>query len=97
MRKLIVLTFAALLCNGLMAQAYNPNYGSNNPVNSQYNPNNTQYNPRNSSYNPDNSPDNPSVYDNRGNRIGYEVQAPSGVKNLFDNHGNRVGYVPSQR
>jgi len=34
------------------------------------------------------------VYDNRGNRVGYEVSAPSGVINYFDNSGNRIGYKP---
>ena len=37
------------------------------------------------------------VYDNRGNRVGYEVTAPSGVINYFDNSGNRTGYKPSGR
>lgn len=37
------------------------------------------------------------VYDNTGNRIGYEVKAPSGVTNYFDNSGNRIGYTPSKR
>ena len=34
------------------------------------------------------------VYDNRENRVGYEVPAPSGVINYFDNSGNRIGYKP---
>lgn len=70
-----------------------------NPDNSQFNPDNSPFNPRNSPYNPDNSPYNPSstngVYDNRGNRIGYEVQAPSGVTNIYSNDGRRMGYVPA--
>ena len=37
------------------------------------------------------------VYDNRGNRIGYEVPAPSGVINYFDNSGNRIGYKPREK
>ena len=37
------------------------------------------------------------VYDNRGNRIGYETQAPSGVTNIYDNNGNRIGYSPSKK
>ena len=36
------------------------------------------------------------VYDNNGNRKGYEVQTPSGVTNYFDNNGNRTGYSPAQ-
>jgi hypothetical protein len=37
------------------------------------------------------------VFDNNGNRLGYEVQSPTGVTNLFDNNGNRIGYTPSRR
>ena len=37
------------------------------------------------------------VYDNNGNRIGYQTQSPSGVTNVFDNNGNRIGYSPSKR
>ena len=35
------------------------------------------------------------VYDNNGNRIGYQTQSPSGVTNVFDNNGNRIGYSPA--
>ena len=73
-------------------QAYNIDSSPYNPNNSQYNPDNSPYNPRNSPYNPDNSPYNPNstngVYDNRVNRIGYEVQAPSVVTNVYYNNGN---------
>ena len=55
--------------------------------NSPYNFNNSQYN-----YNSTNG-----VYDNNGNRIGYETQSPSGVTNIFDNNGNRIGYSPAKR
>ena len=62
---------------------------------------NSPYNMQNSPYNMDNSAYNASakngVYDNTGNRIGYEVKAPSGVTNYFDNSGNRIGYTPSKR
>ena len=62
---------------------------------------NSPYNMRNSPYNMDNSPYNMNatngVYDNSGNRIGYEVKAPSGVTNYFDNSGNRIGYTPAKR
>lgn len=62
---------------------------------------NSPYNMNNSSYNMDNSPYNMNakngVYDNSGNRIGYEVKAPSGVTNYFDNSGNRIGYTPAKR
>jgi hypothetical protein len=72
-----------------------------NMQNSPYNMDNSPYNMRNSPYNMDNSPYNMNstngVYDNSGNRIGYEVKAPSGVTNYFDNSGNRTGYKPSSR
>ena len=62
---------------------------------------NSPYNMRNSPYNMDNSPYNASatngVYDNTGNRLGYEVKAPSGVTNYFDNSGNRIGYSPAKK
>jgi len=72
-----------------------------NMQNSPFNIDNSPYNMRNSPYNMDNSPYNVSskngIYDNSGNRIGYEVKAPSGVTNYFDNSGNRIGYTPVKR
>ena len=63
--------------------------------------NNSPYNMQNSPYNMENSPYNTNstngVYDNSGNRIGYEVKAPSGVTNYFDNSGNRIGYAPAKQ
>ena len=61
-----------------------------------------------SAYNWENSPNNYNnslnnfnaangIYDNKGNRLAYEVQAPTGVTNYFDNSGNRIGYTPSRR
>ena len=62
------------------------------PINFQ----NSSLNYDNSSMNYQNSPLNyistNGVYDNNGNRRGYEVQAPSGVTNYFDNDGSRIGY-----
>ena len=55
---------------------------------------NSPYNMENSQYNTNSKN---GVYDNTGNRIGYEVKAPSGVTNYFDNSGNRIGYTPSKR
>jgi hypothetical protein len=86
----------------LMAQGvYNWDSSPNNWKNSSNNWDNSPNNWKNSSNNWDNSPNNYSatngVYDNRGNRLGYEVQAPSGVINYFDNNGNRIGYKPSAR
>ena len=48
----------------------------------------------------ENSPNNwnatNGVYNNQGNRIGYETQSPTGVTNVFDNNGNRIGYTPAK-
>ena len=90
----------ALLCGfflgqSVMAQAvYNWNNSPNNWVNS---PNNWDNSPNNWNNSPNNFGSTNGVYDNRGNRIGYEVPAPSGVINYFDNSGNRMGYKPSSR
>ena len=59
----------------------------NSPLNYQNSPLNYNNSPLN--YNSNNG-----VYDNSGNRIGYETQSPTGVTNVFDNNGNRIGYVP---
>ncbi len=97
----------ALLCGFFLGQSvmvqavYNWNNSPNNWVNSPNNWENSSNNWANSPNNFNNSPNNFSstngVYDNRGNRIGYEVPAPSGVINYFDNSGNRMGYKPSSR
>ena len=82
-------------------QAFNFNDSPDNFQNSLNNFDNSPDNFRNSPNNFNNSPNNFSatngVYDNRGNRIGYEVQAPSGVTNIYSNDGRRMGYVPSSR
>jgi hypothetical protein len=85
-----------------MAQAvYNWNNSPNNWVNSPNNFDNSSNNWVNSPNNFNNSPNNFSatngVYDNRGNRVGYEVHAPTGVINYFDNNGNRIGYKPANK
>ena len=63
-----------------------------------YNFNNSPQNFNNSPQNFNNSPQNfnssNGIYDNQGNRQGYQVQSPSGVVNYFDNYGNRIGYAP---
>ena len=76
----------------------------NSPLNynnSPLNYNNSPLNYNNSPLNYENSPlnynSNNGVYDNTGNRIGYEVKAPTGVTNVFDNQGNRIGYSPSKK
>jgi len=59
------------------------------------------YNFENSPNNFNNSPNNfgatNEVYDGKGNRVGYEVQSPTGVTNFFDNNGNRIGYRPNRQ
>lgn len=79
------------------------NSWENSPLNHQNSPlnyNNSPLNYQNSPLNYQNSPlnynSNNGVYNSQGNRIGYEVQAPSGVTNYFDNNGNRIGYSPSK-
>ena len=91
---------AAVLSIGTsFAQVINFNNSPNNWTNSPNNWDNSPNNFNNSPNNFNNSPNNFSatngVYDNRGSRIGYEVQAPSGVINYFDNGGNRIGYKPT--
>jgi hypothetical protein len=104
MKYLLTIFFfaqAALYAQKSFAQVANLDNSPYNMQNSQYNMENSPYNMRNSPYNMDNSAYNTSakngVFDNAGNRIGYEVKAPSGVTNYFDNSGNRIGYTPSRR
>ena len=104
MKVQIILALVSLLiasCSAQAQQAMNFNDSPYNYQNSQFNYDNSPYNYQNSPYNYDNSAYNYSanngVYDNRGNRIGYEVQAPSGVTNIYSNDGRRLGYVPAQQ
>lgn len=97
--KLLLLVQSALFAGAVSAQGVlNFNHSPNNWVNSPNNFDNSSNNWLNSPNNFNNSPNNygasNGVYDNRGNRIGYEVPAPSGVINYFDNSGNRLGYKP---
>lgn len=101
------LQFAAISF-GLVASLASPLANSqvtswdNSPLNynnSPLNYNNSPLNYNNSPLNYQNSPlnynSNNGVYDNGGNRIGYQTQSPAGVTNVFDNHGNRIGYSPA--
>ena len=90
-----ILSFMALTATRVCAQTS----WENNPLNyknSPYNYDNSQYNYKNSQYNWENSPYNMDskngIYNNQGNRIGYEVQNSQGTRNIYDNNGNRVGY-----
>ena len=83
------------------SQTTNFNNSPYNMDNSINNMENSPSNMRNSPYNMDNSPNNldskNGIFDNQGNRTGYQVMSPSGVTNYYDNKGNRTGYTPSQR
>ena len=90
MKHDFLLLLATLITANCWAQAsYNWNNSPYNFQNSEYNYNNNAYNYYN--FNATNG-----IYDNHGNRIGYETTAPSGVTNVFDNNGNRIGYVPAK-
>lgn len=99
--SLLVITQLGLFARNSNAQVMNLDNSPYNIQNSQFNMDNSPYNMSNSPYNMNNSQYNTNskngVYDNSGNRIGYEVKAPSGVTNYFDNSGNRIGYTPSKR
>ena len=98
---LLLVTQFALFVRTASAQAVPFSASAYNWDNSPNNFNNSPYNWQNSPYNYNNSVNNfnvpNSIYDNKGNRLAYEVQAPSGVTNYFDNSGNRIGYTPSRR
>jgi len=92
---LLLLSFHSLI----LAQPSNnwnnsPNNWNNNPNNWNNSPNNWNNNPSNWNNNPNNWNSQNGVYDDKGNRKGYQVQSPEGVTNYFDNNGNRIGYTP---
>ena len=99
--SLLLIAQIGLFARNSSAQVMNLDNSPYNMQNSPYNMENSSNNMRNSPYNMDNSQYNYSakngIYDNSGNRIGYEVQAPTGVTNYFDNSGNRIGYTPSKK
>ena len=68
---------------------------NNSPLNYNNSPLNYNNSPLNYQNSPMNYNSNNGVYDNSGNRIGYQTQSPSGVTNVFDNKGNRIGYSPA--
>lgn len=95
----LVISLLGLASIAQAQQAINFNDSPSNFQNSINNFENSPNNFRNSPNNFENSPNNfgasNGVYDNRGNRIGYEVQAPSGVTNIYSNDGHRMGYIPA--
>ena len=99
--KVLILLVGSIFSLTSFSQVTNFQNSPNNYQNSSNNFENSPYNFKNSPNNFENSPNNYNskngVYDNQGNRTGYQVTTPSGVTNYFDNKGNRTGYVPSQR
>jgi len=97
--KRIFLLLTVLISGSGWAQTINWNDSPNNWNNSLNNYDNSPLNYNNSPLNYNNSPLNYSssngVYDNSGNRIGYQTQSPTGVTNVYDNSGNRIGYSPA--
>ena len=91
---IILITQAALFARSVVAQVVPFSASAYNFENSPNNFNNSPYNFNNS---PNNFNATNGVYDNKGNRLAYEVTAPTGVTNYFDNNGNRIGYTPSRR
>jgi len=85
LKRLLGLITGFVLVNTAMAQITNWDSSPLNYNNSPLNYNNSPLN-----YNSTNG-----VYDNSGNRIGYQTQSPAGVTNVFDNNGNRIGYSPA--
>ncbi len=88
----VMLVMAMALASSVTAQVMNWDNSPQNYNNSSLNYNNSPLNYQNSpmNYNSTNG-----VYDNSGNRIGYQTQSPTGVTNVFDNQGNRIGYSPA--
>lgn len=94
--KILFIGVFVLASNSACAQVVN---WANNPLNyknSPYNFDNSQYDYRNSQYNWANSPYNldskSGIYNEQGERIGYEVKNAQGSRNFFDNESNRIGY-----
>jgi hypothetical protein len=91
---IVLITQAALFARSAVGQVVPFSAVAYNFENSPNNFNNSPYNFNNS---PNNFNATNGVYDNKGNRLAYEVTAPTGVTNYFDNNGNRIGYTPSRR
>ena len=95
--KLIKITvFSVILGMSSIGNAQVTNW-ENSPLTYNNSPMNYNNSPMNYKNSPMNYNSNNGVYDNNGNRAGYEVKSPSGVTNYFDNNGNRTGYSPPKR
>ncbi len=99
----IVTFLLVFVSTNLVAQTYPSLNFNDSPLNfnnSDLNFNNSSLNFQNSPLNFQNSPLNfnssNGVYDNGGNRVGYQTTSPTGVTNYFDNSGRRIGYSPSK-
>lgn len=91
----ITLVLSCLIVRKASAETWaNPFGWENNELNLKNNSmdwNNSPYNWNNTYLNPYAKN---GVYDNDGNRIGYERKNEYGTTNIFDNDGNRQGYKP---
>ena len=101
MKSTVFVTFIAMLSQLAHAQITNWDSSPLNYQNSTLNYENSPLNYQNSPLNYQNSPPlnysaTNGLYDNQGNRLGYETKSPSGVTNLYDNSGNRIGYIPAK-
>ena len=98
-KRLFGICLGICIANAAFSQTNNWNnspYNWNNSVDNWNNsPNNWQNSPNNWNNSPYNWNSTNGIYDNQGNRIGYETQSPTGVTNVYDNNGNRIGYSPS--
>ena len=93
---LIVLVLSCLVIRKASAQSWMANPFSWD--NSELNIKNSSLDWNNSPLNWNNTYVNPyatnAIYDNTGNRIGYERKNEYGTTNIFDNEGKRQGYKP---
>ena len=99
--KKICLFFVVFIVSPAFGQITSWENSPLNYKNSELNYQNSPLNYNNSPLNYQNSPLNTNssngVYDNNGNRIGYETKSNEGVTNIFDNNGNRIGYSPAKQ
>jgi hypothetical protein len=72
----------------------NPNNWNNSPNNFNNSPNNWNNSPNNFNNSPNNFNSSNGIYNNQGQRSGYQTKSPDGTVNFFDNNGNRIGYAP---
>lgn len=91
MKKLILLL--SVLPGIVLAQQRwenDPNNWKNSPQNWENSSQNWRNSPQNWENSPNNYFSNNGIYNERGDRIGYERQGA--VRNFYDNEGNRRGY-----